>query len=57
MSYSNQYFGKELTDLSYEDILHFFTEEKEESDKIEFKSNGPSDEKNPKERIKGIIRM
>lgn len=56
MSYSNQYFGKELTDLSYEDILHFFIEEREESDKIEFKSNGPSSDKNSKERINGIIR-
>ncbi|MDO9374555.1 MAG: ATP-binding protein [Ferruginibacter sp.] len=38
MGYSKLYFGKDLDDLLYEDIENYFIEEKEESDKIEFKS-------------------
>ena len=37
-NYSNQYFGKNLEDLEFQDILDFFIIEKEESDKIEFKA-------------------
>lgn len=38
MEYSNTYFGKNLDDLVYQDIIDFFNVEREESDKIEFKS-------------------
>lgn len=36
--YSQQYFGKNLNQLTFEDITQFFVTEKEESDKIEFKA-------------------
>ena len=38
INYSHQYFGKDLNNLKYQDIVNFFIEEKEESDKIEFKA-------------------
>ncbi|HLP52635.1 MAG TPA: ATP-binding protein [Chitinophagales bacterium] len=39
MNYSELFFGKsDITDLSYSDILSYFKDEKEESDKIEYKS-------------------
>ena len=37
-NYSNHYFGKNLNDLVFQDISDYFTVEKEESDKIEFKA-------------------
>jgi len=37
-NYSQQYFGKNLDNLEIQDISDFFAEEKEESDKIEFKA-------------------
>lgn len=37
-NYSNQYFSKDLNELTFEDIEKYFTDSKEESDKIEFKS-------------------
>lgn len=38
MDYCKLYFDKNLHELTFEDIENFFLEEKEESDKIEFKS-------------------
>lgn len=38
MSLCKTYFGKEREELTYDDIENYFTEAKEESDKIEFKS-------------------
>lgn len=38
MNYSKSYFNKNLDELTYQDIVDFFSEEQEESDKIEFKS-------------------
>mgnify|MGYP000881575833 FL=1 len=38
MNYSKNYFGKNLTELSYTDIENFFIEEKKESNSLEFKS-------------------
>ena len=38
MDFSELYFGKTLDSLSYQDIEEFFREEKEESNRIEFKS-------------------
>lgn len=38
INYSQQYFGKDLNDISYENVVDFFIVEKEESDKIEFKA-------------------
>jgi len=55
MSYIQQYFGKQPSELTYEDIEHFFSAEKEESDKIEFKSyHSPTE--NEKEKENGILR-
>ncbi len=55
MSYIQQYFGKQPQDLVYQDIIDFFANEKEESDKIEFKSYHSLGE-NDKEKENGIIR-
>lgn len=38
INFSQSYFGKDLNKLIYSDIENYFIEEKEESDKIEFKS-------------------
>ena len=38
MNYSNNYFGKSLDNLEYQDIVNFFINPQEESNKIEFKS-------------------
>lgn len=56
MSYSKLYFGKELTELNFNDIENFFIEEKEESNKIEFKSYYDPEEKNHTEKETGVIR-
>ena len=56
MPYSKLYFGKELNELTYENIEEFFLNEKEESDKIEFKSYHSKEEKNHTEKENGIIR-
>lgn len=53
--YSELYFGKEITKLAIEDIEKFFIEEKEESDKIEFKSYA-DEYGNLKEKEAGILR-
>ncbi|TPN85804.1 ATP-binding protein [Aquimarina algicola] len=55
INYSEQYFGKDLIDLSYEDIVNFFAVEKEESDKIEFKAFHP-DFGNFNKNLEGVIR-
>ena len=55
INYSEQYFGKDLNDLSYEDIVDFFAVEKEESDKIEFKAFHP-DFGNFNKNLEGVIR-
>jgi hypothetical protein len=38
MSYADLYFGKKIEDITYQDIEGFFSIERDESDKIEFKS-------------------
>ena len=55
INHSQQYFGKDLNDLLYDDILNFFVEEKEESDKIEFKAFHP-DFGNFNKNLEGVIR-
>ena len=37
MNYSKIFFGKDLNNLTYQDIISFFSEEREESNTIEFK--------------------
>lgn len=54
-NYSNQYFGKNLEDLAFQDISDFFVVEKEESDKIEFKAFHPS-YGNFNKNLEGVIR-
>lgn len=54
-NYSKKYFGKTLNELSYENIVDFFIEEKEESDKIEFKAFHP-DFGNFNKNFEGVIR-
>ena len=56
MTYSKLYFGKELDEVSYEDIENFFVDEKDESNKIEFKSYYNPDERNHTEKENGVIR-
>lgn len=41
MDYSTFFFGKQLNEISYQDIVDFFKEERTESDLIEFKSINP----------------
>lgn len=54
MSLCNTYFGKEREDLTYQDIVNYFLEPKEESDKIEFKSF--SDRENLKKQYDPVCR-
>ncbi len=58
MTYSKLYFGKELSDLTFADIENYFVDEKEESDKIEFKSyhNHNSSEKDHKDKENGVLK-
>ncbi len=56
MAYAKLYFNKELNELSYDDIENFFVIEKDESDKIEFKSYQTPEEKNHTEKENGVIR-
>lgn len=55
MSYILQYLVKQPSDLTYDEIEHFFSVDREESDKIEFKSyHSPAE--NEKEKENGILR-
>ncbi len=56
MSYISQYFGKGPDEISYQDVIDFFAIEREESDKIEFKSFTFPGENNQREKENGIIR-
>lgn len=49
MSYIEQYFGKSPQVLSYQDIVNFFIDEREESDKLELKSYFSSEGEKEKE--------
>lgn len=55
MDYSLAYFGKNLDNLLYEDIVNFFSQEKEESNKIEFKAYS-AQYGNLNKNIEGVIR-
>jgi len=55
MDYLTSFFGKNLDALEYDDIIDFFSEEKEESDKIEFKSYS-LEYGNFKNNLEGVIR-
>lgn len=54
-NYSQQYFGKDLTQLKFDDISDFFVVAKEESDKIEFKAFHPK-YGNFKQNLDGVNR-
>jgi hypothetical protein len=56
MKYSQLYFGKPLSVLTFGDIVNFFNEEKIESNKIEFKSFGSEENHSFQEKENGIIR-
>jgi hypothetical protein len=56
MGYIRQYFGKELIELNYSDIENYFVNERDESDKIEFKSYYSIEEKNHTEKENAVIR-
>jgi hypothetical protein len=56
MSYSKLFFGKDINELTFIDIENFFSEEKEESNKIEFKSYYSVEERNHTEKENGVIR-
>lgn len=55
MDYTKTYFNKSIDDLEYSDIESFFSEEKEESNTIEFKSYS-SIHGNFNKNIEGVIR-
>jgi len=54
-NYSHQYFGKNLEDLEFQDVVAFFATEKEELDKIEFKAFH-SNYGNFNKNLEGVIR-
>ncbi|MBA2613302.1 MAG: ATP-binding protein [Bacteroidetes bacterium] len=57
MSYVKNYFNKEqITDISLEDVTRFFSNEKEESDKIEYKSFVTKGTENIQEKTNAILR-
>lgn len=58
MSYLKLYFGKEFNELTYEDIENYFKEDRDESNKIEYKSYADEFGKTDahKEKINGILR-
>jgi hypothetical protein len=56
MTYSKLYFGKELNELTYKDIQDFFIDEKDESDKIEFKAYHSPEDRNHTEKENGVVR-
>jgi hypothetical protein len=56
MSYARLFFGKEINEITYGDVENFFTDEKEESDKIEFKSYYSVYENHFSQKESGIIR-
>lgn len=56
MSYAKSFFGKEISDITYADVENFFKEEKEESDKIEFKSYYTIFESHFNQKESGVIR-
>lgn len=56
ISYCKRFFSKELIDLNYSDIVDYFKIEREESDKIEFKSYETEIEEKFKEKENGVIR-
>lgn len=53
MTHSESYFGKKLEQLEYIDVENFFSVERVESDKIEFKSINPTGDIDKK--INGFI--
>lgn len=55
MNYSQSYFGKDLSELLYSDIVDFFVDEKDESNSIEFKSFSAT-YGNFNKNLEGIIR-
>ena len=55
MNYSKSYFNKNLIELNYQDIIDYFIEEQEESDKIEFKSF-VEQHGNFNSKLEGVIR-
>ncbi len=54
--YSKLYFNKDLQDITKNDVDHFFENEREESDTLEFKSFSDRDQRNAKESEFGILR-
>jgi hypothetical protein len=56
MSYARSFFGKEIYEITYTDVENFFLEEKEESDKIEFKSYYTVFESHFNQKESGVIR-
>lgn len=55
MDYSEKYFGKKLDKITFSDIEVYFTDEKDESNKIEFKSYS-EEYGNFNKNLKSIIR-
>jgi hypothetical protein len=56
MNYSKLYFNKEIEQITYQDIEDFFSDEKEESDKREFKSYYNHEERNDTEKENAILK-
>ena len=57
MNYFNQYFNKEkIEDITYDDVVSFFKEEKTESDKIEFKSFFSNEKEHEADKENAILK-
>ncbi len=54
--YSEKYFGVHVNDVTVETLTHFFTEKKEESDTLEFKSFHGTGQKDIKSKENGILK-
>ncbi len=56
MDYVKKYFGKELNELVYDDVQDFFIEEKDESDKIEYKSYFSDEKDKYEDKLNAVIK-
>lgn len=57
MIFSENFFGKKnVEDITFEDLVSFFEEEREESDHIEFKSFVDRKENNIKDKFNGVVK-
>ena len=57
MEFTDNYFGKtNITDITYDDVVRFFQTEREESNKIEFKSFVSNSTESQKEKENSYLK-